>query len=510
MAFPAIRVQFQNQSRTLFSSPFARHSYSSQPLGVGVFAIFVIAAAILLLGDSQAEQSVVRNAGAEHERDLLRFTKSLHDSELGLNGPQVRESIPLLAQTTTFDNSVRDSLFGLRAERVDLYTLEGAPIYSTEGTGNAPELTGEALSAFNEARDGRFMSFFRAESDSQEEIGSNTELLQSFALIRDVPPDSIDSGRSLMVAAITTDVSGRLDEAYATMWLVVAFFFFGSLVVVAVVYWASMRSRDRLQRANDALAEQYAAVRKSRERMIATANETKRAIGEELHGSVQTRIFSIWTRLNRVVAAPGFGAGRQELQEIADELDDVRENDIRGLSHQLHPSIVRVGAAPALRSLCGRLSGDLEIELFVDSRASELEPPGASPIPEHLRLAVFRIAELAISNTIKHANATRCQVFWKYSVPEHALRLIVEDNGVGFDPNRLPLSEFGGLGIVNIQDYTDSVGGTAVLKSEPGWGTTLTVTVPFAPESTPGPVQKPGTGAEVPSNVTPFEAREAA
>lgn len=492
-----------------FSRSFGKYSHSTQPLGVGLVAILVIAAAILFLGDIQVERSIVRNAAAEHERDLLRFSESLHYSGLSLNGPDARQNLPALALTSSFSTNVKRSLFGLRAERMDIYTLEGVPIYSTEGLEKAPTLSGGALEAFEIARVGRFMSFLRGESDSQEELSSSSDLLHSFALIYDVPPDSIDSGRSLMVASIITDVSDELSTGYATIWSIVGVFFVGSLIILAVVHWASVRSRARLQEANDALAEQYVAVRESRERMIAAADSTKRAIAEELHGSVQTRLFSLWTRLNQVISSSENGVDGSELRPIADELDDVRENEIRGLSHRLHPSIVRVGAVAALRSLCSRYSGDVKIELTVDRYAAELEPAGASPIPESVRLAVFRIAELAIGNTIKHASATHCRVTWKYSAFEQQLQLTIEDDGVGFDADGLSTAEFGGLGIVNIQDYTDSINGETVLKSEPGWGTTLTVAIPFIPEQKPESLES-ASRPQKPSNITPFDQQKAA
>ncbi len=498
----------------LFSKGLGKYSHSTQPVGVGLVAIFVIAAAILFLGDTQVERNVLRSAGAEHERDLLRFSEVLHYSGLSITGPNARNDLPELALTSVFDRNVDRALFGLRAERMDIYTLEGFPIYSTDGVLRAPELSGGALEAFEAARLGQFTSFLRGNSSSLRDFGRETELLQSFFLVMDVPPDSVNTGRSLMVASLTTDVSDELNSAYATMWVIVGIFFFGSLVILLVVHWASVRSRARLQEANDALAEQYVAVRDSRERMIAAADSTKKAIAEELHGSVQTRLFSLWTRLSRVQSQSGGGpqiaVERDDLRQIIDELDDVRENEIRGLSHRLHPAIVRIGAAPALKSLCTRLSGDLNIQLSVDSSAAILEPAGSSTIPEPVRLAVFRIAELAIGNTVKHASATRCEVFWKYSATEQALRLIVEDDGIGFDPDGLTTSEFGGLGIMNIQDYTDSINGTAVLKSEPGWGTTLTVTVPFVPQELPQAGKRQGPGLEVRSNVTPFDQDKAA
>lgn len=498
--------------------PFGNYSHASQPLGVGLVAILVITAAILFLGDAQVERSVSRSSAAGQESDLLRFSETLRYSGLSINGPQAAADLPELARTAIFDTGVKRALYGLNAERMDIYTLEGAAVYSTEGIENAPTLSGGAQTAFENASGGQFTSFFRSRASSKADFGRDAELIQSFWLVMNVPPDSVDTGSALMVVAITSDVSDELDAAYLTVWLVVGVFFFGSLLILAVVHWVSVRSRSRLQAANDALAMQNIAVRESRERMISAADATKRAIAEELHGSVQTRLFSLWTRLSKLKTRVDADAGLNmdpsdsvALARIIDELDDVRENDIRGLSHRLHPSIVRVGAIPALNSLCTRMSGDVKVKLHADHAARALEPIGASPIPEPLRLAVFRIAELAIGNTIKHAEATRCDVHWSYSASQHALVLSVEDDGVGFDQGTMSSS---GLGIVNIQDYTDAIDGEAVLNSEPGWGTTLTVTIPFAvdqlaPESAPQGAPKPNMTRPA-DNITPFGHREAA
>jgi signal transduction histidine kinase len=307
-------------------------------------------------------------------------------------------------------------------------------------------------------------------------------------VIRDVPPDSVETGRALMVAAISTDVSGEISSAYNTIWLVAGVFTIGSFLILTAVHWAYVRSRRRLQAANDALAAQNEAVRESRERMIAASDMTKRAIAEELHGTVQTKLFSLWLRLSQVKTKldRGDGADMLELGAVIAELDSVRENDIRGLSHRLHPSIVRVGAAPALKSLCGGLSGAVKIELKIDPAAARLEPLGASQIPEDIRLAAYRIAEMAIGNTIKHASASKCTVTWSYSRSKSRLELTVEDDGAGFDPaSRAP----SGLGIVNIQDYTDALGGEVSLESRPGHGTTLRAHIPFI--APPTPLQTP-------------------
>ena len=480
----------------------------SAPLAYGIAAIMLVALAILFIGETQINGAVLQKAGDEHADDLLRFSQSIHYSGLSLGGPEARENITAVVKTSAFDSEVKRALFGIRARRMDIYSLNGEPLYSTEGLYDAPVLEGGALTAFENARRGISTSYFRESADAPG-IGETTgEYVQSIALVRDVPPDSSAVGRSLMVVAITSNVSAEIASAHSTVWFVVGVFALGSMLILSVVHWVSVRSRSRLQAANDALAEQYVAVRESRERMIAASDTTKRAIAEELHGSVQTRLFSLWMQLSQLknqAEKHGGTIDTAELGRITDEIDDVRENDIRGLSHRLHPSIVRVGALPALTSLCERMSGDMKVLLHADERTTSFEPVGASTIPENIRLAVFRIAELAIGNAIKHASAKQCDVNWSYSDTEQALLLRIADDGVGFDTQTMTTS---GLGMVNIQDYTDALGGTAELHSERGRGTMLIVTIPFTAPVTASRLRQPRPARNVPGNITQFDQQQ--
>jgi hypothetical protein len=90
-----------------------------------------------------------------------------------------------------------------------------------------------------------------------------------------------------MVAAVTTNVGRDLAIAHKSVWIIAGVFNAGMILVLLVLHWASGRAQRRLERANTALAVQNQAVRESRERMVQAADSTKRAIAEELHGTVQ-------------------------------------------------------------------------------------------------------------------------------------------------------------------------------------------------------------------------------
>ncbi|MEX0762826.1 MAG: ATP-binding protein [Dehalococcoidia bacterium] len=448
------------------------------PLAAGLVAILLIACSILVAGDSLLRKNVLQQVREQQSDDLVRFSTVLHYSGLALAGTGGRETLPEVASTSEFDSAARRAMFGLDAIRIDLFTLEGTPVYSTDASLASLSETGQ--SALTQARRGSTTSVFVPSNASLASQGSDRDVVQTYALIHDAPPDVASPGRPMMVAAVSTDVSRELGSAYRTIWWVTGIFAVGLTLILVVLDWVSRRSRGRLERANAALAAQYEAVRESRERMIHSADATKRAIAEELHGTVQTKLYATWMRLAqfRDSLPPGMEQKAKELGVLVAELDSIREDDIRGLSHRLHPSIVRIGAAAGLRSLRNYYESLVPIHLNISDTALELEPTGASLIPEGVRLGVYRIAELALGNVLKHANASSCSVSWDYDASANSLALTIEDDGVGFNSDAL---ERGGLGIVNISDYTDAMGGGASIDSEPGRGARIHVYIPFEP-----------------------------
>jgi signal transduction histidine kinase len=371
---------------------------------------------------------------------------------------------------------MKRGVFGANAQRLDLYTITGEPLYATSG--RVPPLQGSMLTAFTDAVNNQSSSIHMEPDAALVRLGVEANMLQTYKLIWDQPPGNGQSARALMVAAITTDVGRNLGVAHQSVWLIAGVFNAGMVLVLLVLHWASARAQGRLERANRALAVQNLAVRESRERMVQAADSTKRAIAEELHGTVQSKLFAVWMRLtgfkeSNTGATPAQAA---ELDSIAKDLDNIREEDIRGISHRLHPSIVRVGAAVGLRSLRNFYESMIPVELEISETAANLELAGTSVIPDSMRLGVYRIAELAMGNVAKHAEATVCSVSWSYEEIEQQLVMTITDDGIGFDPAELRQT---GLGMVNIGDYADSMNATLHIESEPGQGTRLKLMIPF-------------------------------
>lgn len=105
---------------------------------------------------------------------------------------------------------------------------------------------------------------------------------------------------------------------------------------------------------------------------------------------------------------------------------------------------------------------------------------GLSGLPSGTELQLLRIVQESLANVRKHAAASRVDV----TVEETAgrLRLIVEDNGAGFNPGVLGRSEFPRFGLATMRERAESMGGSFQLDSTPGQGTRVTVELPFSSE----------------------------
>ena len=123
-----------------------------------------------------------------------------------------------------------------------------------------------------------------------------------------------------------------------------------------------------------------------------------------------------------------------------------------------------------MRSYCeefGALTG-LEIVLEIEGSFEGVAPDAA--------LCLFRVAQEALRNVVKHAKVKQAQV--ELGRAGGVLSLRVSDKGVGMERGRGPSKA--GLGLLNIQERARLVGGKAEIRSEPGQGTSVRVEIPEA------------------------------
>jgi two-component system sensor histidine kinase UhpB len=194
-------------------------------------------------------------------------------------------------------------------------------------------------------------------------------------------------------------------------------------------------------------------------------NEIKR-IAHSLHDEVQQLLAAVSIMLEQIVQdLPEPSSSR--LAGVLEHVDSVA-GQVRRLSHELRPTILDdLGLVAALEFLAEGVARRGRIEIAVaGSVAGRLKPS--------TEIALYRIAQEALANVVRHAGARRVEVRVR-SAPD-TLSLRIRDDGDGFDVDAA-LGRTGqrGLGLVGIKERVEALGGTLHIDSAPGQGTELAV-----------------------------------
>lgn len=164
---------------------------------------------------------------------------------------------------------------------------------------------------------------------------------------------------------------------------------------------------------------------------------------------------------------------RQKVEETLDALQK-QIRDIRTFCSDLRPpSLTPYGLASAIRSHLDKFQDkhpNITFYLALDQDRQSL--------PEHVRLALFRIYQELLNNVIRHSEAYEVSI--RLSVTENNIEIEVSDNGVGFyvPGNWLDFARSGHLGMVGILERADAVGGVVTINSEISKGTSVIVSIP--------------------------------
>ncbi len=205
-------------------------------------------------------------------------------------------------------------------------------------------------------------------------------------------------------------------------------------------------------------------------RLLAAQESVRREMADYLHGHVQSKLLALSLSLGlcQQSLTQDPAAASLMLERVQTELQKVQDEDLRQVTRELYPAIIKMGLVPAMRSLVSRFSDLVDIDLFIDPKIEQLDRDGEAALPEKRRLVVYRIAEEALNNVLKHARATSVQVRLIY-LETRLLVFSVEDNGCGFDFS--PTSV--GRGLALMTDYSRASGGKTEIIASPGEGTSV-------------------------------------
>ena len=235
----------------------------------------------------------------------------------------------------------------------------------------------------------------------------------------------------------------------------------------------------KLAEANKALVVTEGELRSKQEslrvvtsKLIAAQEDECRRIGRELHDDLtqQLAVLAIDVSKLEQQAEATEGRDRVRLQKIKESLVELSEY-VHTLSRQLHPAIVEdLGIAAALRSLCEEFEQNEGI--LIDCEVDDV----AVDIPNDHALCVYRVAQEALKNVVKHSRATQAQA--QLHSNKGTLQFQVRDNGIGFNLDKAKKQI--GLGLKSIEERVWHVGGTVRVKTGPGDGTVISVSIPLS------------------------------
>jgi signal transduction histidine kinase len=195
----------------------------------------------------------------------------------------------------------------------------------------------------------------------------------------------------------------------------------------------------------------------------------RRHLARELHDEVGQALTVAKINLQSAMDEAG-AAILTRLQETTAILDRLL-GQVRQISLDLRPSMLDdLGLVPALRALLDQQGrrASVEVRFSAENISENLDP--------EIQTTCFRIAQEAIANAVRHAEATHVNVDLRCT--NGKLRLVIRDNGIGFNVESAQAQVLG-LGLIGIKERAALVGGRAKIISSPNKGTTIEVLLPL-------------------------------
>jgi signal transduction histidine kinase len=240
--------------------------------------------------------------------------------------------------------------------------------------------------------------------------------------------------------------------------------------VLAISHAVRLEQRLRLQSAVD--HQNRRDLQRLSARLVTAQEDERRTIARELHDEVGQVLTAIKVELAVVQRAVDAGSVSPGMLDDARSITERALNTVRDLSNLLHPPLLDdLGLPEALEAYLRefRKRHDLKVEFVHD--------PAIDSVSRRTDVAAYRIVQEALTNVVRHAQASGCRVALRLA--NGAVLLTIEDDGVGFDPSEVDQpGARRGLGLLGMQERVAQMGGTFSVESVIGKGTRILVRLP--------------------------------
>ena len=208
-------------------------------------------------------------------------------------------------------------------------------------------------------------------------------------------------------------------------------------------------------------------------RVVAAQEAERQRIARELHDATGQSLTAIGLGLSSVLSHSQWREQEQAERRVRELIDLNAEtlDELRHLIADLRPSHLDDLGLPATlrwyaKDVQQRVSFEIRVEIGPDER----------PLDSSVSTALFRVAQEALTNIVKYAEARTAWIRLQYDAQD--VKLEVEDNGVGFDA-AAPIPSRSTWGLLGMQERAELLGGHFELNTRPGAGTRVRVTIPY-------------------------------
>lgn len=209
------------------------------------------------------------------------------------------------------------------------------------------------------------------------------------------------------------------------------------------------------------------------QRVVESQEQERARLSRDLHDGISQWLVSIKLQIEAGVIRLGGNAQQQlaaraSFEHTAGQLNDVL-GEVRRISHDLRPAILDdLGLAAALEHLAHEFTHNSAVPVHFGAQGS------ADGLPDVVNTVLFRIAQEALTNIERHAGARHIDITLVRQ--GRTLTLAVQDDGGGFDPDHVASHPKRGIGLRNMSERMDAIGGQLTIASSPA-GTSVQATV---------------------------------
>jgi signal transduction histidine kinase len=224
-------------------------------------------------------------------------------------------------------------------------------------------------------------------------------------------------------------------------------------------------------------AQLFEDLRIEQQKILEKETEARHKLARDLHDGPTQSIAAIVMRLNfikMVVQKKDYEKAYEEIEKV-EEIAQRTTTEIRTMLFAMRPVILETqGLLPALEQYAERMNSNETFRVRVVNRGYDGQ---LGAVAEGV---IFAIVEEAVGNAKKHAQATEIRI--SLAVKQDSLMVEIRDNGIGFDvvATQSTYDQRSSLGLINLQERAELVGGECVIESARGKGTAVRAEIPLS------------------------------